>query len=52
MKKITRNGKVCYLYTEEEHNKALEGIAIAKRVKENKEFLDSLDTFFEEEVSV
>jgi len=50
MKKITYNGKICYLYTEEEHNKALESIRFADRVENKKELLDSLGAFFIEEV--
>ena len=52
MKKITYKGKKCYLYTEEEHERAKESVAVAKMVKENKELLDSLDTFFVEEVGL
>ena len=50
MKKITYKGKKCYLYTEEEHERAIESIAVAKTVKENKGLFESLDTFFVEEV--
>lgn len=52
MKKITYKGKEYYLYDKEEHSKALEAISVAKRVKENKELLESLESVFVEEVGL
>ena len=52
MKKITYKGEEFYLYNNEEHSTALEAISVAKRVKENKELLESLESVFVEEVGL
>ncbi len=52
MKKITYKGKSFWIYSNEEHEKAVEAVGIAETVKDSKELLDSLETFFIEEVGI